>query len=223
MNSQEIQKELYKEVEKYNSEYKTAIKKLIEIENVNEILSPLTALIMQYIENELKAILQDYFEIKNTAKELNIDNHKCKDLLNKVKEKYKKYLTMDLINNQFTRIDECIDYLEAIYGENILINSRYPLNAKTLTISREGEKVISDEYKLMFTVLRYAIEHLVNFYQVEKVYQSIVQKNDARKQLNDFMDFLKKDDSIKFNTENVWLIKEIDKYNKNILKEGENE
>lgn len=54
--------ELYKEVSDYNSEYKKAIKKLLKIKDVNEILSPLTALIMQYIKNHLKVILQDYFQ-----------------------------------------------------------------------------------------------------------------------------------------------------------------
>ena len=56
------QKALYKEIEKYNSEYKKAIKKLMELDNINEVLSPVTALIMQYIENHLKAILQDFLK-----------------------------------------------------------------------------------------------------------------------------------------------------------------
>lgn len=222
IEKKELQEKLYKEVEKYNLEYKITIKKLMELENINEILSPLTALIVQYLENELKAIIQDYFEIKKTANKLNIVKHESKVLLNEVKRKFEKYLTIDLVSNQFIKIEECINYLEAIYGENVLINARYPLNKEMLTISQTGEKVISDEYKLMFTVLSYAIENLVNFYQIEKVYQAIVQKDDFEEQLNDFLEFLKKDDSIKFNTENVWIVKEIDKYNKNILKESNN-
>lgn len=122
MKLKNSKEELYKEVIEYNFEYKKAIKKLLEIENINEVLSPLTALIMQYIENNLKAILQDFFEIEETAHDLKIDNHNCKKLIIKIKEKYNQYLYIDGLNNQFIRIEECINYLEGIYGENTMIN-----------------------------------------------------------------------------------------------------
>lgn len=122
MKLKNSKEELYKEVIEYNFEYKKAIKKLLEIENINEVLSPLTALIMQYIENNLKAILQDFFEIEETAHDLKIDNHNCKKLIIKIKEKYNQYLYIDGLNNQFIRIEECINYLEEIYGENTMIN-----------------------------------------------------------------------------------------------------
>ena len=72
MECQNEQEMYYKEIANYNLEYKKAIKKLLELDNVNEVLSPLTALIMQYIENHLKAILQDYFQIEKSAHDLKI-------------------------------------------------------------------------------------------------------------------------------------------------------
>lgn len=209
--------ELYKEVIQYNSEYKKAIKKLLEIENINEVLSPITALIMQYIENHLKAILQDFFEIEKTAHNLKIDNHNCKELIINIKEKYNKYLGIDGVNNQFIRIEECINYLEGIYGENTMINARYPLDSRILTINRKEHTVISEEYKMMFTILRYAIENLIEFYELEKTYQKMVKTSSPKEQLQDFIDFCNKEYSNPKNIIKIDIIKKIDKCNNNFV------
>lgn len=211
------QEKFYNEIRNYNIEYKKAIKILVELDDINDVLSPLTALIMQYIENNLKAILQDFFEIEKTAHDLNIDNHKCKELLNRVKEKYHKYLGIDVVNNQFSRIEECINYLEGIYGENTMISARYPLDSKTLTINRKEHTVFSEEYKLMFTILRYAIENLIQFYELEKTYQKLINTSKPKEQLQDFIAFCNKEYNEPKNIIKISIIKEIDKCNENIL------
>ena len=213
-NSEE---ELYKEVSDYNSEYKKAIKELMKIENVNEVLSPLTALIMQYIENHLKAILQDYFQIEKSAHDLKIDNHKTKELVNSVREKYRKYLTIDLVNNQLLTIEECINYMEGIYGENTMISARYPINNKILKVNRKEHTIISEEYKLMFLMLRYAMENLIQFYELEKTYQKIVNSSKPKEQLQDFIEFSNKEYEYPKNIVNIGIINEIDKCNANIF------
>ena len=209
--------ELYKEVSDYNSEYKKAIKKLLEIKNINEVLSPLTALIMQYIENHLKAILQDYFQIEKSAYDLKIANHRTRELVNSVKEKYKKYLTIDSVNNQFLRIEECISYMEGIYGEDTMISARYPIDKYVLKVNRKEHTVISEEYKLMFLTLRYAIENLIQFYQLEKTYQKIEKTSNPKDQLQDFINFCNKEYSNPKNIIKIDIIKKIDKCNNNIL------
>ena len=209
--------ELYKEVSDYNSEYKKAIKKLLEIENINEVLSPLTALIMQYIENHLKAILQDYFQIEKSAYDLKIANHRTRELVNSVKEKYKKYLTIDSVNNQFLRIEECISYMEGIYGEDTMISARYPIDKYVLKVNRKEHTVISEEYKLMFLTLRYAIENLIQFHQLEKTYQKIEKTSNPKDQLQDFINFCNKEYSNPKNIIKIDIIKKIDKCNNNIL------
>ena len=209
--------ELYKEVSDYNSEYKKAIKKLLEIKNINEVLSPLTALIMQYIENHLKAILQDYFQIEKSAYDLKIANHRTRELVNSVKEKYKKYLTIDSVNNQFLRIEECISYMEGIYGEDTMISARYPIDKYVLKVNRKEHTVISEEYKLMFLTLRYAIENLIQFYQLEKTYQKIVKISNPKEQLQDFINFCNKEYSNPKNIIKIDIIRKIDKCNNSIL------
>ena len=211
------QEENYNEIRNYNIEYKNAIKKLMEIDDINDVLSPLTALIMQYVENHLKAILQDFFEVEKTARDLKIDHHKCKKLLNCVKEKYNKYLDVNVVNNQFSRIEECINYLEAIYGENTMISARYPLDSKTLTINRKEHTVFSEEYKLMFTILRYAIENLIQFYELEKTYQKLINRSKPKEQLQDFIAFCNKEYNEPKNIIKISIIQEIDKLNQNIL------
>lgn len=209
--------ENYNEIRNYNIEYKNAIKKLMEIDDINDVLSPLTALIMQYVENHLKAILQDFFELEKTACDLKIDHHKCKKLLNCVKEKYNKYLDVNVVNNQFSRIEECINYLEGIYGENTMISARYPLDSKTLTINRKEHTVFSEEYKLMFTILRYAIENLIQFYELEKTYQKLINTSKPKEQLQDFIAFCNKEYNEPKNIIKISIIQEIDKCNENIL------
>lgn len=210
-------KALYKEVDKYNSEYKKAIKKLLEFNNINDVLSPLTALIMQYIENHLKAILQDYFQIEKSAHDLEIDNHRTRKLIEDVKEKYKKYLSINSVNNQFLILEECINYMEGIYGDNTMINARYPIDKYVLRINRKKHTIISKQYKLMFTILRYAIESLIDFYELEKIYQKIVKTSNAKKQLQDFIEFCNNEYKNPKNSIKVYTIKEIDKCNENIL------
>lgn len=211
--------ELYQEVLDYNSEYKKAIKELMKIEDVNAVLSPLTALIMQYIENHLKAILQDYFQIEKTAHDLEIDNHKTRNLLNDVKEKYKRYLTIDSVNNQLLTIEECINYMEGIYGEDTMINARYPINKKVLKVNRKEHTIISEEYKLMFLMLRYALEHLIQFYELEKIYQKIISTSKPKEQLQDFIDFCNKEFDYPKSIVKIGIISKIDKCNANILDE----
>lgn len=41
-----------------------------------------------------------------------------------------------------------------------MINVRYPLDSRILTINRKEHTVISEEYKMMFTILRYAYRFL---------------------------------------------------------------
>ena len=215
MNDEQIV--LYKEIEKYNLEYKKAIKKLMELDNINEVLSPLTALIMQYIENHLKAILQDFFEIEETAHTLKIDNHKSLELVKSVRKKYTKYLKINSVNNQLLRIEECINYLEGIYGDNTMINARYPIDKYVLRINRKKHTIISEQYKLMFTILRLAIESLIDFYELEKTYQKIIKTSKSKKQLQDFIEFCNKEYNKHQSIIKITIIKEIDKCNKNIL------
>ena len=217
MEFQSRKEELYKEVLKYNSEYKKAIKKLLEIENVNEVLSPLTALIMQYIENHLKAILQDFFEIEETAHTLKIDNHKSLELVQGVRRKYIKYLNINSVNNQLLRIEECINYLEGIYGDNTMINARYPIDKYVLRINRKQHTIISEQYKLMFTILRLAIENLIDFYGLEKTYQKIIKTSKAKEQLQDFIEFCNKEYKNPKNNIKIDFITKIDKCNNNVL------
>lgn len=217
MELQSSKEKLYKEVLNYNSEYKKAIKKLMEFENINEVLSPLTALIMQYIENHLKAILQDYFQIEKSAHDLEIDNHKTRKLIDSVKEKYRKYLNIDAVKNQFLRIEECINYMEGIYGENTMISARYPIDKHILKVNRKAHTIISEEYKLMFTILRYAIENLIDFYELEKSYQKIVNTPSPKEQLQDLMDFCNKEYNNPKNIIKIDIIKKIDKCNNNVL------
>lgn len=98
-----------------------------------------------------------------------------------------------------------------------MINARYPLDSRILTINRKEHTVISEEYKMMFTILRYAIENLIEFYELEKMYQKIVKTSSPKEQLQDFIDFCNKEYSNPKNIIKIDIIKKIDKCNNNFV------
>ena len=69
----------------------------------------------------------------------------------------------------------------------------------------------------MFLTLRYAIENLIQFYQLEKTYQKIEKTSNPKDQLQDFINFCNKEYSNPKNIIKIDIIKKIDKCNKNIL------
>ena len=212
-----LQKELHDEVQRYNEEYSCAIDILMENNNINKILSPISTLIIQYIENIFKAILQDFYEIEKTAKQLNIDNHDLKGLLSKIKDKYKKYTKLQYMNNCFDNLDMILAYYMSIFDDNLLINARYPLNSKKLIKSKLKDEVDEEEYKVYYYKLKYEINKLINFYQVEKIYQKILPLKNSKEKLVEFMNYI---ETIQKFPLYVSVIKDIDQLNKNILEDN---
>ena len=212
-----LQKELHDEVQRYNEEYSYAIDILMENNNINKILSPISTLIIQYIENIFKAILQDFYEIEKTAKQLNIDNHDLKGLLSKIKDKYKKYTKLQYMNNCFDNLDMILAYYMSIFDDNLLINARYPLNSKKLIKSKLKDEVDEEEYKVYYYKLKYEINKLINFYQVEKIYQKILPLKNSKEKLVEFMNYI---ETIQKFPLYVSVIKDIDQLNKNILEDN---
>lgn len=98
-----------------------------------------------------------------------------------------------------------------------MINARYPLDSRELIINRTGKKVISEQYKLMYMVLRYALENLMDFYELERSYQELIRCKNSKEQINDFIEFLKSEFKEPINLTKIHMLEEIDKYNKRIL------
>lgn len=207
------QEELFYQISKYNLEYRKAIRELSNKDDIDSILSPLVTLSMQYLENSLKAILQDYFDVMDSADDLKIVTHDCRDLLEKVREKYKKYLKIDAVNNQFIRITEYLDYIESIYGKKTLINARYPIDYKSLEINRKNFEVNQEEFKCRTIVLEYSIRQLIDFYGLENIYQGIMASKNPKVQMQDFMNYCDREFKKSEGTIKKWLIKEIDSSN----------
>lgn len=215
-----FQERMYNEVSKYNKEYKNAIKALLSTKNINDVISPLTALITQYIENSLKSFLQDYIEIKQTAHSLQIDNHDLKALIDLCNEKYKNYKDMTEFINPMNRLEEYLEYLKKLYRSEILINSRYPIDSKTLRLNRKCIKVNEQEYKQKAKMMLWVTKELLIFYECEKLYSVAVKGENAYEKLNNLLKDMADDEDFLVSTLYVGIIKRIDEREKKVLKAG---
>lgn len=95
-----------------------------------------------------------------------------KKLISSFELKYSKYIAENYVLNPINRIKEYISYLENAYGENILINSRYPINLKQLSVNKKDINFDSVEFVLKIKIVLYSIKKLDIFYQSEKLYKS---------------------------------------------------
>lgn len=215
-----FQEKMYLEVNQYNLEYKNAIRSLLNTKDIKEVISPLTALITQYIENSVKSFLQDYIEIKETASKLRINNHNLKELITMCKEKYVLYTDMTEFSNPIGRLEEYLKYLEKIYGNEILVNSRYPIDSKTLRLNRKSIKIDNQEYRLKTKMMLWGMKELTIFYECEKLYSVSVEGKNAYEKLNYLLKDMANDENFLVNTLYVGIIKRIDERDKKILKVG---
>lgn len=215
-----FQEKMYLEVNQYNLEYKNAIRRLLNTKDIKDVISPLTALITQYIENSIKSFLQDYIEIKETASKLKINNHNLKELITMCKEKYVVYTDMTEFLNPIGRLEEYLNYLEKIYGNEILVNSRYPIDSKTLRLNRKSIKIDNQEYRLKAKMMLWGIKELTIFYECEKLYSVAVEGENAYEKLNYLLKDMSNDEDFLVNTLYVGIIKRIDERNKKLLKAG---
>lgn len=215
-----FQEKMYLEVNQYNLEYKNAIRRLLNTKDIKDVISPLTALITQYIENSIKSFLQDYIEIKETASKLKINNHNLKELIAMCKEKYALYTDMTEFLNPIGRLEEYLNYLEKIYGNEILVNSRYAIDSKTLRLNRKSIKIDNQEYRLKAKMMLWGMKELTIFYECEKLYSVAVEGENAYEKLNYLLEDMSNAGDFLVNTLYVGIIKRIDDRNKKLLKAG---
>lgn len=215
-----FQEKMYLEVNQYNLEYKNAIRRLLNTKDIKDVISPLTALITQYIENSIKSFLQDYIEIKETASKLKINNHNLKELIAMCKEKYALYTDMTEFLNPIGRLEEYLNYLEKIYGNEILVNSRYPIDSKTLRLNRKSIKIDNQEYRLKAKMMLWGMKELTIFYECEKLYSVAVEGENAYEKLNYLLEDMSNAEDFLVNTLYVGIIKRIDERNKKLLEAG---
>jgi hypothetical protein len=122
--------------------------------------------------------------------------------------------------NPMNRLKEYLTYLEKLYGREILINSRYPIDSKTLRLNRKSIKVNEQEYKQKAKMMLWGIKELLIFYECEKLYSVAVKGKNAYEKLNHLLEDMANDEDFFVNTLYVGIIKRIDERNKKVLKAG---
>lgn len=134
------------------------------------------------------------------------------------REKYAVYTDMTEFLNSIGRLEEYLNYLEKIYGNEILINSRYPIDSKTLRLNRKLIKNDNQEYRLKAKMMLWGIKELKIFYECEKLYSVAVEGEDIYEKLDYLLKDMSNDENFLINTLYVGIIKRIDERNKKLLK-----
>lgn len=118
--------EFYDEYDKYHNQYISAVYWLLNSNpNIKKMIYPLSNLIHQLIENEIKMYIAESHVNKKTYKDFGIDNtHNIDKLLNHLELK-KYYDGIDICEKIFTKYKNVALYFYNILGDNTFENSRY--------------------------------------------------------------------------------------------------
>jgi len=140
--------DLLDEFNKYNFQYSFAIYRLLDNNpDIMDMILPLTNLIHQKIENEIKFYISEPHMNNKTFEELNISNtHQLEKLLNR--EELKKYYEgIEECEKYYNNYKKSIIYFFEILGKESFLNSRYPIQRKENEITTKKEVDFNELYK----------------------------------------------------------------------------
>jgi len=123
----------------YVIQYRKAIYKLINGEELEKYIYPILMLVYQLIENELKMIIVANNNNGETASELKIDQTHDLKLLIERQEFFKLYDEIPICIEMFKKYKESVLYFYEILGNNTFLKSRYPIekSQNCITIKKE--------------------------------------------------------------------------------------
>lgn len=155
--------ELFEEFQIYHIQYSSAIFKLLDNNpDVMNMILPLTNLIYQKIENDIKLYISEPHISTKTFRDLKIDNHHLNKLIDR--EELKKYYEdIDICEKYFDEYKKSVLYFYKILGEDSFINSRYPIEIKNNLITNK-RNVDYDELYQKWTEHCLATEKMTYMY-----------------------------------------------------------
>lgn len=123
--------EFYDEYDKYHKQYIAAVYRLLDSNpDIENMIYPLSNLIHQLIENEIKIYIAEPHVSKKTYKDFDIGNKHEIDLLLNHDELKKYYDEIDICEKIFIEYKKIALYFYNILGDNTFENSRYPIKSK---------------------------------------------------------------------------------------------
>lgn len=140
--------ELFNEFEKYSFQYNFAIFTLLNNNPyVMDMIFPLTNLIHQKIENEIKFYISEPHINEKTFKELKINNtHKLIKLLER--DELKKYYEgIETCEKYYREYIDSVIYFYEILGKESFLNSRYPIKTEQNNVTAKKEVDYDELYK----------------------------------------------------------------------------
>jgi len=138
---------LYDEYDKYHSQYISAIYRLLNANpDIENMIYPLSNLIHQLIENEIKIYIVEPHVSGKTYKDFKIENtHNFKLLLDN-QELKKYYDEIEMCKRCFDEYKKVVLYFHKILGDYTFENSRYPINKDENTVTNK----IEVDYDLLY-------------------------------------------------------------------------
>ena len=125
---------------KNHQHYSSAIYRLLDGNpDVGNMIYPISNLIHQLIENEIKFFIAESHVREKTYKDFGIGNeHDIDSLLNHIELK-KYYDEIDMCKRCFDEYKKVVLYFHKILGEDTFMNSRYPIKSKERRIPKKKE------------------------------------------------------------------------------------
>ena len=169
--------QLMNEENKYIEQYRKAIFRLMDENDIEFVLFPLVNLIHQVIENEIKSLISEaYFDIK-TSKELKIDNTHDLKALTEHNTLKKYYYGIEHFEKIFEKYKEDILYFYNILGQDTFLNSRYPIQRTKNEITIKNTKInvrefyrrwgsYSENYRMMIMIyMTYSFSNTITYFK----------------------------------------------------------
>ncbi len=181
--------EFYDEYDKYHNQYISAIYWLLDANpNIKKMIYPLSNLIHQLIENEIKMYIAEQHIGTRTYEDFHIENtHKIDNLLNH--SEFKKYYDgIDICEEIFSQYRDAALYFYNILGDNTFEKSRYPIKGKEKKIPKKEDVDFNELYnkwteycilsqKMMIIYMAYCLSNLIIKLKVEHKVKNELEEN----------------------------------------------
>lgn len=119
----------------YSIQYYNAISLLIKHNNISEIIFPLVNLIHQYIENEIKCVVLEFYEEDCHYKPKDLITHDLDRLLKILLTRKSILNETEVYKNNLNNLRDAINYFYSVFDKQVFIKSRYPVDRNTNTLS----------------------------------------------------------------------------------------
>ena len=133
----QVKFDLFNEYYSYKMQYHNAINLLLKSGDLSNYIYPITLLIYQLIENDLKFFIVEPHISGMSFKDFKIENTHNLEMIFKKEELRKYYDEIDICSEIFHEYENCILFFFKLLGEDTFLKSRYPFEKEINEITKK--------------------------------------------------------------------------------------